>query len=98
MPKKKPKRYRYPDRTTIWLHRDTLKLLTQQSRMGDSYDDVIRRLLSGEGEVWVEVLAVDNDSPAKHKVLFKLGNFYYEWNGKDFVPVEPRKVKTVVGA
>lgn len=87
---------KYPDKTTIWLSRSTVERLNEVSRKGESYDDVLGRILSGKGEVWVEVLQVDGDSPANHKVLFKLGDFPYLWNGDRFVPVDPRKVKTVV--
>jgi mannose-6-phosphate isomerase-like protein (cupin superfamily) len=91
--KSRPKR---PDKTTIWLSKSTVKRLNEISKRGESYDDVLGRILSGQGEVWVEVLQVDGDSPAKHKVLLKLGEFIYLWNGNGFVPVNPAKVKMVV--
>ena len=93
--KSKPKR-KHPDKTTIWLSKSTVKLLNEVSRRGESYDSVLCRIMSGQGEVWVEVLHVDDDSPAKHKVLLKLGEFLYLWNGSAFVSVDPSKVKTVV--
>lgn len=93
--KSKPKR-KHPDMTTIWVKKSTVKRLTALSRMCDSYDDVLDRTLSGQGEVWVEVLHVDGDSPSKHKVLLKLGEFIYLWDGEKFSPVDPRKVKTIV--
>lgn len=93
--KSKPKR-KHPDKTTIWLSKSTVKRLNEISKRGESYDSVLGRIISGQGEVWVEVLHVDGDSPAKHKVLLKMGEFIYLWDGNAFVSVDPRKVKTVV--
>lgn len=96
MPKKPKKRSRYLDKTTIWVSKSTVKRLNEISKRGESYDDVLGRILSGQGEVWVEVLHVDGDSPAKHRVLFKLGDFPYLWDGSRFAPIDPSKIKTVV--
>lgn len=94
---RKPKaKQKHPDKTTIWLSKSTVKRLNEISKRGESYDSVLGRIMSGQGEVWVEVLHIDGDSPAKHRVLLKLGEFMYLWNGSAFVPVDPRKVKTVV--
>ena len=96
MPKKsKPKR-KHSDMTTVWLRKSTVQRLNEISKRGESYDHVLSRIISGQGEVWVEVLHVDGDSPAKHKVLLKMGEFIYLWDGNAFVSVDPRKVKTVV--
>ena len=92
---KKPKS-RYPDKTTIWLSKSTVKRLNEVSKKGESYDELLERILSGIGDVWVEVLHVDGDSPAKHQVLLKLGEFTYLWTGSRFVPVDQSKIKTVV--
>jgi hypothetical protein len=91
--KSRPKR---PDKTTIWLSKSTVRRLNEISKRGESYDDVLGRILSGQGEIWVEVLHVDGDSPAKHQVLFKLGDYYYLWDGRGFIPVDQRRIKTVV--
>lgn len=93
--KSKPKR-KHLDKTTIWLSRSTVKRLNEISKRGESYDGVLGRIMSGQGEVWVEILHVDGDSPAKHRVLLKLGEFIYLWDGSAFIPVDPSKVKTVV--
>ena len=96
MPKKLRKPKKFSDHTTIWIRKETLERLSQVSKRGESYDKLLQRILSGQGEVWVEVLAVDGNSPAKHQVLFKLGDYHYFWDGKSFAPVDSRKVKAVV--
>lgn len=93
---RKTRKGKYPNKTTIWLSKSIVEKLRELSRKGDDYDTIISRILSGIGEVWVEVLAVDGDSPAKHQVLFKLGDYHYFWDGKSFAPVDSRKVKAVV--
>lgn len=87
---------KYPKKTTIWISKSTAERINEISKRGENYDQVLDRLLSGTGDVWIEVLQVDGDSPAKHKVLFKLGECIYMWDGERFVPVDPKKVKAVV--
>lgn len=87
---------RYPDKTTIWLSKNVVRRLNEISRRGESYDQILQRILSGVGDVWVEILHVDGDAPSKHQVLLKLGDFLYLWTGSQFVPVDPSKVKTMV--
>ncbi len=94
--KKARRKYNYPDRTTIWVRRSTLAQLDEVGKRGETPDDILRRVLSGVGEVWVDVLAVDGDSPARHTVLFKMGDFPYMWDGDKFAPVDPGRMKTVV--
>lgn len=87
---------KHSKKTTIAISKSTVERINARSKRGESYDQVLDRLLSGTGDVWIEVLQVDGDSPAKHKVLFKLGECIYLWDGERFVPVDPKKVKAVV--
>lgn len=91
-----PKKRSYPSHTTIRISKETLQRLNEVSKKGESYDSALNRILSGKGDVWVDILSVDGDSPAKHQVLLKLGDFYYRWANGEFTPIDPRKVKTVV--
>ena len=96
MPKKPKKRsYRYPDKTTIWISKSTQEELKKLFKGGDDYDSVISRVLSGEGEVYVEVLGVDGDIPMKHEVIFKLGNYLYRYNHGNFEPLKEGQVKVI---
>jgi len=83
-------------KTTIWLSKSTVERLKEVARKGESYDQLLSRILSGEGEVYVEILHVDGNSPSKHRVLMRLGDFLYLWTGSRFVSVDPSRVKTVV--
>lgn len=90
------KKRKYPDKTTIWLSKLMVKRLKEISKRGENYDQVLGRLLNGRGDVWVEVLQVDGDSPAKHQVLLKLGECIHMWNGERFILIDPKMVKAVV--
>lgn len=93
---RKPK-HRYPDKTTIWISKSIVRRLNEISKRGEkSYDKVLERLLNGRGNVWVEILQVDGDSPANHKVLLKLGECIHQWDGERFTLIDPKMVKTVV--
>lgn len=93
-PLKKTKK-NIPEHTTIWLRRETLKLLDQQAKRGESRDDIVTRLLSGEGEVWVEILGVDGDIPTNHEIIFKMGEYLYRYDHGRFEPLKKGSVKVV---
>ena len=64
--------------------------------MGDNYDIILRRLLSGEANFWVEVLTVDDEPAANHKVLLQLGNDparYYLYAKGTFKEVDKSQLK-----
>lgn len=66
-----PKR---PAITTIQVTKETKLILERQGLKGEVFDHIIRRILSGQGDVWVDVLAVDDGGPEEHDVLIQLGN------------------------
>ena len=53
---------------------------------GESYEKTLRRILTGQADIWAEILAVDGEAPEKHKVLFQLGNepprYYFYAQGR----------------
>ena len=59
--------------TTIQLHESTKKLLENCSRLGETYESAILRLMTGMNEVNFDFLNIDGGSPEDHVVLFKLG-------------------------
>lgn len=79
-------KYKYPDKTTVWLKRSTVEALQEIGRKNESYDDVVKRLLGaaqGEVDVFVDVISVDGDNPQRHSLILQLGEFVYKWeNGK----------------
>ncbi len=80
MPKRKGK-------TTIAISEEVKKELDDQRDKGESYDDIIKRLLSGECDIYVEILSVDGELPISHQVIFRLGNFYYHYKEGNFHPL-----------
>lgn len=74
-------------KTTLWISREAKELLDEQRQKDEDYEDVIRRLLSGECHIYVEILSVDGDLPFKHQVIFRLGNFFYHYMNGDFKPL-----------
>lgn len=60
--------------TSIYIHESTKKMLEGCSRLGESYEIVIRRILLGMNEVYFDILNIDGEPPVKHAILFKLGN------------------------
>ena len=73
--------------TTIGLLNSTqgeLDDLKNKWRLG-SYDAVIQRLLRGQTDVYIELLAIDNELPQLHTATFQLGedtNSIYFWDGQ----------------
>ena len=50
--------------------------------------DFFDKLISGETEIFIEILTVDNTLAEKHTVKFKLGDYIYLWNGKTFETIQ----------
>lgn len=82
------------EKTTLWISKKIKKALDEQKKAGETYEDVIKRFLSGEVEIYVEILSVDGDLPFKHEVIFRLGNFYYAYKNGDFHQLESWKMAT----
>lgn len=94
-PTPKTAKKKHTEHTTVWLRRETLELLDQQAKRGETRDGVVTRILSGEGEVWVEILGVDGDIPTNHEVIFKMGDYLYRYNRGRFEPLKKGSVKVV---
>lgn len=85
-------RFTYPKTdkvTSIQIHQSTLKELRKFGEAGESYEDIIQRFLTGE--VWVDIISVDNESPNKHVVLFRLGKSNYLYDKGSFIPLSKEK-------
>lgn len=76
--------------TTIQVYLDVKEKLEQFRRGRDSYNDVIRKLIQGTQEVYVEFILVDNELPQLHTVVFQLGedaDSLYYYDGKQIKPI-----------
>lgn len=74
-------------KTTIWVSEETKDRLAALGRKNESYDAILRRLLDvaeGEVEVYVDFLSVNGESPDKHRIVFRLGDFIYEYFNRQF--------------
>ncbi len=81
--------------TTVQLRKETLKLLGKhRDPFGDkSWDDVIAKLVSFHGEVYVDVIMVDGEfgRSSNHEIIFQIGNDppqYYRYKAGQFQPLE----------
>jgi len=76
--------------TTIAVSKETAKELKDLEKGSDDYEAVIRKLLAGVTDVYVEFISIDNDFPRLHEAIIKMGveadNFYF-WDGIIFRPV-----------
>lgn len=84
------------DMTTIWVSKPVKEQLDQIKRKHESYNNVLRRILRLEGEIWFDLLSVDGEQPIGHEIIFKLGRFTYHCKNGEvketsyrIVPVAP---------
>ena len=84
---------------TVNVHKPTIEAL-KQSRMDpdETLENVILRLLSSEGRVFVDVIAVDGEYARKsqHEVIFQVGNKparYYTYKQGNLIPVDKLPIR-----
>ncbi|RLI82646.1 hypothetical protein DRP04_03515 [Archaeoglobales archaeon] len=76
--------------TTIWISKQTKERLDSIKLPRESYDELINRLLSGEGEVFVNFWSVDGTPATEHEIVFQLGDYYYVYKKGEFSPPLPK--------
>ena len=82
--------------TTIWLSEDTKRRLDRIRRPRETYDELLNRLLQGEGEVFVNFWTVDQTPATQHEIVFQLGDYYYEYKRGEFTPIPKGSLKITV--
>lgn len=50
--------------------------------------EFLTKIASGEVEINIEFLEIDSESPTKHEVIFRLGDFIYKFKEGDFTPIK----------
>lgn len=76
--------------TTIQVDLEVRDFLHNNKRGREDYNDVLRRLITGRIDVYIEFILVDNELPQTHTVLFQLGentDSFYFFDGRK--PVRP---------
>lgn len=81
--------------TTIWVTKENVQRLKEVGKLGESFNDVISRLLSGECDVFVDFLDIDGTPPQDHSIIFRLGDYYYRYDHGTFEPIKQPKIKVV---
>lgn len=82
--------------TTIWLSRDTKRRLDRIRRPRETNDELINRILLGEGEVFVQFWSVDQTPAIDHEIAFQIGNFYYVYRKGEFTPIPKEALHVTV--
>lgn len=82
--------------TTIWLSEETKRRLNRVRRPRETYDELLNRLLQGEGEVFVNFWSVDQTPAVQHEIVFQLGDYYYHYKKGEFQPIPKGSLKITV--
>lgn len=78
--------------TSMQIHESTKNLLRRCSRLGETHEAAIRRIIAGLNEVDFDILSVDDDAIQDHKVLFKLGNVVHLMDRGEYREIEKPKL------
>jgi len=66
--------------------------LTMLEAGAESWQDFFRKIVSGEADVYFELVKVDGEDPSLHVVEFKLGDYLYRYeHGTITLLRSPRK-------
>jgi len=84
------------DYTTIWVSRETKHRLDRVRRPRETNDELLNRILEGEGEVFVQFWSVDQTPAIEHKIVFSLGDFYYVYEKGEFTPIPKGALRVTV--
>lgn len=86
--------------TTIALSLPTKAELKERLQgPGDSYEGLVKRLVNGITDVYVEFLAIDNELPQTHTVIMQLGNdvnSLYYWDGEKNIPITIQSAQQLI--
>ena len=82
--------------TTIWVSRDTKRRLDRVRRPRETNDELLNRILEGEGEVFVQFWSVDQTPAIEHNIVFSLGDFYYVYEKGEFTPIPKGALRVTV--
>lgn len=87
------------EKTTIQVDKEVQRRLASLKQRGENYNHVLKRLLSQEANVYVELILVDNELPQTHTVVLQLGedprNVYY-FNGSEIKPITLTEVQQLL--
>lgn len=78
------------EKTTIAIDVKIQKELNKLRKGRETYNDVLRRLIHGISDVFVEFVLVDNELPQSHTIVFQLGEdtkSLYFWDGQNIQPI-----------
>lgn len=84
------------ENTTIWVSRETKRRLDRIRRPRETNDELLNRILQGEGEVFVQLWSVDGTPAIDHEVAFQLGEFYYIYRKGEYTPIPKEALKVTV--
>ena len=82
--------------TTIWVSRETKRSLDRIRRQRETYDELLNRIMEGEGEVFVQFWSVDGTPAIDHTIVFQLGNYYYIYEKGEFRPIPKTALRITV--
>jgi len=81
--------------TTIAVDREVREALRKLGK-GNPPNQVIRNLLRGITDVYVEFVLIDNELPVSHTAVFQMGEdskSLYFWNGETLAPITVEEVQ-----